>query len=86
MPTLEERIKDTEEKLQKMKSQKAQIERTKKAKETKKERAEETRKKILIGSYFLSRMKDEPGMKEKIVASLDKYLTRPDDRKLFDLV
>jgi len=85
MKTLEEKIKESEEKLQQMKLKKAQIERAAKLKETKKQRAEDTRKKILIGSYFLSKMKEDQSMKEKIESAMDKYLERSDDRKLFSL-
>ncbi|MDA8119421.1 MAG: mobilization protein [Gammaproteobacteria bacterium] len=84
MPTIEEKIKDAEEKLKKMKLQKAQSERAKKTKEAKKARSEETRKKILLGSYYMTKMEDEES-KKKILWGLDKYLTRADDRALFGL-
>lgn len=48
------------------------------------ERKEETRRKILIGSYFLDKAKNEDSF-ESIVKELDSFLTRNSDRKLFGL-
>ena len=84
MATLDDKIKDLEEKLKKAKAQKQQIERAEKTRLSKKQRAEETRKKILLGSYYMTKMEDEES-KKKILAGLDKFLTRTDDRTLFGL-
>ena len=43
------------------------------------------RKKILIGALYLSRAERDPVAHEKLLAALDGYLTRDDDRKLFGL-
>ena len=84
MATLDDKIKDLEDKLKKAKAKKQQIERAEKTRLSKKQRAEETRKKILLGSYLMSKMEDEES-KKKILGGLDKYLTRADDRALFGL-
>lgn len=48
------------------------------------ERKTDTRKKILVGSYYLDQAKENNQLGE-IKKLMDKYLTRPSDRKLFDL-
>lgn len=60
------------------------------AKERRKSRAADTRRKILIGSYVLSRISstaetDEGWTDAKWMVGMDKYLTRPADRALFGL-
>jgi len=48
------------------------------------ERKEETRRKILLGAYFLEKIRKD-GTLEKIRQELDSFLTRNSDRKLFGL-
>lgn len=48
------------------------------------ERKEETRRKILLGAYFLEKLRKE-GTLESIKQDLDNFLTRNSDRKLFGL-
>jgi large subunit ribosomal protein L7/L12 len=48
------------------------------------EKKEETRRKILLGAYFLDKLRKE-GTLEAIKQELDTFLTRNSDRKLFDL-
>jgi len=48
------------------------------------ERKEETRRKILLGAYFLEKLKKD-GTFESIKQELDRFLTRNSDRKLFGL-
>lgn len=43
------------------------------------------RKKILIGAFYLSRIEHDPVAREKLMAALDGYLVRDDDRRLFGL-
>ena len=50
-----------------------------------KKRKNETRKKILVGSYYWERAQRKPDEMKKIIAALDMYLTRADDRALFGL-
>lgn len=51
----------------------------------KRKKRETDRKKILIGALYLSRAERDPVAHEKLLAALDGYLTRDDDRKLFGL-
>ena len=51
----------------------------------KRRKRETDRKKILIGALYLSRAERDPAAHEKLMAALDAYLTRDDDRKLFGL-
>ena len=44
-----------------------------------------TRKKILIGAYIVEKIKDNNDEYKKIIHEMDKFLTRPNDRKLFGL-
>lgn len=48
------------------------------------ERKIDTRRKILIGSYYLDQAKQNNKFDE-IKKMMDSYLTRPSDRKLFEL-
>jgi len=46
---------------------------------------DDTRRKILLGSYLIKKMKTNETNKEKILAELNEYLIEDRDRKLFDL-
>ena len=83
---LEEKIKAQEEKLKQLKALKQKKESRAKAAEVKKERADDTRRKILIGAMYLERFKSDAEAKAKMLNQLDRFLTRPADRALFDLV
>jgi len=48
------------------------------------ERKAETRRKILLGAYFLDKLKKD-GTLESIKPELDRFLTRDRDRTLFGL-
>lgn len=85
MPAIEERIKAAELKLKQLKVQQQKLEARKRAAESKKQRAADTRRKILIGSMFLDQMNKNAETKAKMMERLDAYLTRPDDRALFEL-
>ncbi len=85
MADIEEKIKKTEEKLKQLKEEKRKIERAEKSRLSKRQRAEDTRKKILLGSYIMTIMEANEETKKKFVEGLGKFLTRPDDRALFDL-
>ncbi|MBN9289052.1 MAG: mobilization protein [Gammaproteobacteria bacterium] len=55
-----------------------------KAKESSQQRKDDTRRKILVGSYILDK-NQKAGTLEKIIQELDKFLSKPNDRALFDL-
>lgn len=85
MSALEERIKAAELKLKQLKAHAQKIEAQKRTTEAKKERAADTRRKILIGSMMLEHMSKNEPTKTNIMNKLNAYLTRTDDRALFDL-
>ena len=55
------------------------------AKERTREKKMDTRRKILVGAYYIEQMEKDEALNEKILAKLDGFLTRPLDRRLFDL-
>lgn len=81
----QQRIDDLQEKLKQAKALKSRIAARQKAAESKKKRTEETRRKILAGALALEMMDRDEGVKARFMARLDKFLTRTDDRALFDL-
>lgn len=85
MATIENTIASLEAKLKQAKAKKQQIEARKRALETKEERAKDTRRKILVGAVILAKVDRGEWPKEKMLAILDKELTRIDDRSLFEL-
>lgn len=82
---LSERIATLEAKLKQEKAKLAQIEAKKRTSDAKKRRAEDTRRKLLIGAFYLNKAEQNDTTKSKLFAALDGYLTRPEDRALFDL-
>jgi len=82
---IEKRIEAQLEKLKQLKAQKQAIEARERTKQKEQERKDDTRRKILLGSYLLKKMKDNEANKEKILAELNEYLTEERDRKLFNL-
>jgi len=56
--------------------------------ESKKKKEEDrllTRRKILLGAYMIEKFKNDSDEFKKLTLEMDKFLTRPNDRKLFDL-
>lgn len=73
------------DKLQKLIDQRNQLEeriKRQKMKLDSQERQRDTRRKILAGAYLLEKYKDKP---EELKNLLDKFLSRPADRELFNL-
>lgn len=82
---IEDKIKALEEKLKQAKAQKAKIEARKKAIEAKVQRSQDTRRKVLAGAMVLEMMERDEATRQRFMERLDKYLTRADDRALFNL-
>ena len=82
---LEADIEAQRKKLEQLKAQKQQIEARERAKLRGIERKNDTRRKILAGAMVVEMMQSDEDVKRKILARLDGFLTRPDDRALFDL-
>lgn len=85
MAKIENTIAALELKLKQAKALKQKIESRKRAAEQKANRSQDTRRKILIGSLFMQRATVSDEAQQKLRALLDTFLTRPDDRALFDL-
>lgn len=63
-----------------------QLEAQAQAKSAKEQRQLDTRRKILLGSYLLSKIERDPDYKKSVLADLDRYLVRTAERALFDLL
>lgn len=85
MGDIEEKIASTEKRLKQLKAQKEALEARKVQALIKGKRADDTRRKILAGSLALELMSKDEGAKSRFMKQLDTYLTRNDDRTLFDL-
>jgi large subunit ribosomal protein L7/L12 len=85
MTQLDDKIKALEEKLKQERAKKQKIEARKRAIESKAHRVADTRKKILVGALMFDRMDKNEETKTKVLGQLAQYLTRDDDRALFDL-
>ena len=87
--SIEDKIKDIEEKavkqIKQLKAKLEQIEARKLTALMKGNRASETRRKILAGALILEIMEKDEAAKTRFMNQLDKYLTRDDDRALFNL-
>ncbi|MDQ3270611.1 MAG: mobilization protein [Pseudomonadota bacterium] len=85
MAKIENTIAALELKLKQAKALKQKVEARKRVAEQKANRSQDTRRKILIGSLFMQRATVSDEAQKKLLALLDPYLTRTDDRALFDL-
>lgn len=85
MSKIEDKIAAAEAKLKQLKALKQKESARKRAEEAKKARTQDTRRKILAGSLVLEMMEKDPEVKARLMARLNTFLTRPDDRALFDL-
>lgn len=82
---IDDRIKDIETKLLKMKAQKKAQESAKAARDSKQKRAADTRKKILVGAAVLSEAANDPIFAASLAMILEARITRDDDRKISGL-
>lgn len=85
MAKIEDTIAALELKLKQAKALKQKVEARKRAADQKANRAQDTRRKILVGSLFMQRATASDDAQQKLRSLLDQYLTRSDDRALFDL-
>lgn len=77
-----------EEKLQRLEVERAQIQaRIEKARAQLKteERKRDTRRKIIAGALALEHAKTDPAFRKELDSLLDRYVTKDEDRRLFDL-
>jgi len=89
MTTIDEKIAEIEEqakkKIQQLKAKKELIEARKVQALIKGKRSKDTRRKILAGAMTLEISERDEEARQRFIKQMDKYLTRPDDRALFDL-
>ena len=85
MDAIESRIEAAKKKLKQLTAQKQQLEARKKAAESKRKRTDDTRRKILIGAAILAKVQRGEWPQSRLLAMMDKLLTRPDERTLFQL-
>jgi hypothetical protein len=82
---LDKKIEAQLEKLKQLKARKQAVDARERSKEKEQERKNDTRRKILIGSMFLKKMKNDQIFALMAREDLDQFLTENRDRKLFDL-
>jgi hypothetical protein len=89
MATIDEKIAEIEEqakkKIQQLKAKKELIEARKVQALIKGKRSNDTRRKILSGAMTLEISERDEEARQRFIKQMDKYLTRADDRALFDL-
>lgn len=73
------------ERLAQIKARKQQIQARERAADAKKKRKDDTRRKILTGALVLELMESDPEKNRTFRALLNTFLSRNDDRALFDL-
>jgi len=82
---IKERQEATRARLAQLKAREASLIARQKKKQKDRQRAEDTRRKILAGALVLDLMARDDQTRAQFLARLDTYLTRADDRGLFDL-
>ena len=82
---LPSRIAALEQKLSELKVRQQRQARRERTLQSQRERREDTRRKILVGACLLTRLQRGALTREALLAMLDPFLTRPDDRALFGL-
>ena len=89
MPTIDEKIAEIEEqakkKIKQLKAKKELLEARKVQALIKGKRSNNTRRKILAGAMTLEISERDQEARQRFIKQMDKYLTRTDDRALFDL-
>ena len=85
MPKLDDQISTLQQRLQQLKLRQQRIDARKRAVADDRERKAQTRRKILVGALVLEKVQQGEMDKNKLLAWLDEALTRPTDRRLFDL-
>lgn len=85
MDKLNERISALEERLRALKAQQNRTAARARTLASRRERKEDTRRKILAGAWVLHQLERGEMPREGVMAALDRFLVRPEDRALFDL-
>lgn len=85
MPKLDEQIATLQERLAQLKLRQERVQARKRARDAERERKAETRRKFVVGSVVLDRVKRGELDEGQLRAWLDGAVTRKEDRALFDL-
>lgn len=85
MPKLDEQISTLEEKLKQLKLRHQRKQARERAVELRRERNSETRRKILVGSVVLAKVREGEIAERDFRDWMDRALSRDGDRALFDL-
>jgi septal ring factor EnvC (AmiA/AmiB activator) len=84
-PKIDDRIAGLESRLKQLKAEQARIDARKRTIAAKRSRQEDTRRKILAGTVVLQRAAADPTLQAQLTSWLEGYITRPEDRALFQL-
>lgn len=82
---LEEQQRKVEEQLKQRRARIVAAKRRQNAKLTNEKRKRDTRRKVLIGAAVLAKVEAGEYTSEQLASMMGRYLTRDDDRALFDL-
>jgi hypothetical protein len=85
MGKLAEQIAAAEQRLSELKTRQHRQARRERTLQSQRERRDDTRRKILVGACVLTRLQRGDLTQAQLLAMLDPFLTRPDDRALFGL-
>lgn len=89
MPTIDDKINaimaEAKKKADQLRAKEEAIHARKLEAIMKKDRATDTRRKILLGALLEGMMSEDENTKNRVMARLDKFLTKPKDRDLFGL-
>ena len=85
MPTVDELLRKTEDRLKQLKQRKQKQESKRKTIEAASERKNNKRRKYLVGALVLREMNQHQETRDQMLSELNKFLTRNTDRALFGL-
>jgi large subunit ribosomal protein L7/L12 len=81
----EKRAQETAKQVKQLKAKRDMVEARKLQSLLKGQRSDDTRRKILVGALVLDMMEHDETARQRFMDRLDKFLTRADDRALFQL-
>ena len=81
----EKRAQEAAKQVKQLKAKRDMVEARKLQSMLKGQRSDDTRRKILVGALVLDMMERDEATRQRFMDRLDKFLTRTDDRALFQL-
>src|SRR6185437_5472130 len=85
MDKLSERIETLEERLRQLRARQSRSALRQRTLQSRRDRKDDTRRKILVGALVLTQVERGELSRESLRDSLNAFLSRPDERALFDL-